>query len=83
MRFANLIDPFDCSLNFKIRCLLYLYDLQHNAGFTWDDKNKVFVGRDISWHTYNESNVEYFKKILDKPFPFKRQLDILCGKTTA
>ncbi|MQL68478.1 hypothetical protein Taro_000751 [Colocasia esculenta] len=27
------------------------------------------------------SNVE-FKKILDKPFPYKRQLDILCGKTT-
>ncbi|MQM04137.1 hypothetical protein Taro_036928 [Colocasia esculenta] len=23
-----------------------------------------------------------FKKYLDKPFPYKRQLDILCGKTT-
>ncbi|MQL93572.1 hypothetical protein Taro_026212, partial [Colocasia esculenta] len=56
-------------------------DLQDNAEFTWDDKNKVFVGRDISWHTYNESNSE-FKKVLDKPFPYKRQLDILCGKTT-
>ncbi|MQM06265.1 hypothetical protein Taro_039083 [Colocasia esculenta] len=27
------------------------------------------------------SNVE-FKKILDKSFPYKRELDILCGKTT-
>ncbi|MQM23527.1 hypothetical protein Taro_056592, partial [Colocasia esculenta] len=60
---------------------LICQDLQHNAGFTWDDKNKVFVGRDISWNAYNESNVE-FKKILDKPFPYKRELDILCGKTT-
>ncbi|MQL68452.1 hypothetical protein Taro_000712, partial [Colocasia esculenta] len=23
-----------------------------------------------------------FKKYMDKPFPYKRQLDILCGKTT-
>ncbi|MQM08262.1 hypothetical protein Taro_041117, partial [Colocasia esculenta] len=28
-----------------------------------------------------KSNSE-FKKYLDKPFPYKRQLDILCGKTT-
>ncbi|MQL96025.1 hypothetical protein Taro_028697 [Colocasia esculenta] len=33
------------------------------------------------WDAYNESNSE-FKKYLDKPFPYKRQMDILCGKTT-
>ncbi|MQM05841.1 hypothetical protein Taro_038657 [Colocasia esculenta] len=56
-------------------------DLQDNVGFMWDDEKSTFVGNDIMWDAYNESNSE-FKKYVDKPFPYKRQLDILCGKTT-
>ncbi|MQL83231.1 hypothetical protein Taro_015723, partial [Colocasia esculenta] len=56
-------------------------DLQDNVGFTWDDEKSTFVGNDIMWDAYSETNSE-FKKYIDKPFPYKRQLDILCGKTT-
>ncbi|MQL78514.1 hypothetical protein Taro_010949, partial [Colocasia esculenta] len=67
----------------NIKKLYHIYEqLRTRSGWGWDDKRNLPIAPD-------EENIQAaiatnfeFKKYIDKPFPYKRQLDILCGKTT-
>ncbi|MQL85075.1 hypothetical protein Taro_017594 [Colocasia esculenta] len=82
---ANVIKDKD-SLKYRwrnIKKVYHIYEqLRTRSGWGWDDERNLPVPPDEeSIQAAIAINSDY-KKYIDKPFPYKRQLDILCGKTT-
>ncbi|MQL79050.1 hypothetical protein Taro_011490 [Colocasia esculenta] len=82
---ANVIKDKD-SLKYRwrnIKKVYHIYEqLRTRSGWGWDDEQNLPVPPDEeSIQAAITINSDY-KKYIDKPFPYKRQLDILCGKTT-
>ncbi|MQL70064.1 hypothetical protein Taro_002352 [Colocasia esculenta] len=82
---ANVIKDRD-SLKYRwrnIKKVYHIYEqLRTRSGWGWDDERNLPVPPDEeSIHAAIAINSDY-KKYIDKSFPYKRQLDILCGKTT-
>ncbi|MQL86485.1 hypothetical protein Taro_019012, partial [Colocasia esculenta] len=92
--FQDILDQFNSTANVRkdkdslknrwrnIKKIYHIYEqLRTRSGWGWDDEQNLPVAPDEeSIQAAIASNSE-FKKYLDKPFPYKRQLDILCGKT--
>ncbi|MQL93085.1 hypothetical protein Taro_025727 [Colocasia esculenta] len=82
---ANVIKDKD-SLKYRwrnIKKVYHLYEqLRTRSGWGWDGERNLPVPPDEeSIQAAIATNSEY-KNYIDKPFSYKRQLDILCGKTT-
>ncbi|MQL80394.1 hypothetical protein Taro_012844 [Colocasia esculenta] len=82
---ANVIKDRD-SLKYRwrnIKKIYHIYEqLRTRSGWGWDDERNLHVAPDEESIQAAIGINSEFKKYIDKPFSYKRQLDILCGKTT-
>ncbi|MQM05781.1 hypothetical protein Taro_038593 [Colocasia esculenta] len=81
---ANVIKDRD-SLKYRwrnIKKIYHIYEQLHTrSSWGWDDERNLPVAPDEESIQAAIATNSEFNKYIDKPFPYKRQLDILCGKT--
>ncbi|MQM15043.1 hypothetical protein Taro_047979 [Colocasia esculenta] len=81
-------------LDANLKKLYHLYEsLRTRSGWGWDEQRNVPIAPDeesiqaaialptITLCPLQQTNSD-LAKLIDKPFPYKQQMDILCGKTT-